>query len=103
MTSHTSIEDEEIRAILNPCSTDLEAVMANLTITVDDDLLRRARIRALEQGTSVNALLRTYLGNYADADERNRAVREFLDLARSSTAGTPGQNRTWTRDELYDR
>jgi predicted nucleic acid-binding protein len=39
--------------------------MANLTITVDEELLRRARIRALEQGTSVNALLREYLSAFA--------------------------------------
>jgi plasmid stability protein len=35
--------------------------MSNLTITIDEETLRRARIRALEQGTSVNALLRDYL------------------------------------------
>ena len=39
--------------------------MANLTITVDDQMLKKARRRALEQGTSVNALLRQYLGRYA--------------------------------------
>ena len=39
--------------------------MANLTITVDDHLLKRARLRALEQGTSVHALLREYLRRYA--------------------------------------
>ena len=39
--------------------------MANLTLAIDEDVLRRARIRALEQGTSVNALLREYLDAYA--------------------------------------
>lgn len=42
--------------------------MANPNITIDDDLLRRARIRALEQGTSVNAILREYLTAFAGAD-----------------------------------
>lgn len=101
--SDVVIESKEIRAILNLCNTDGGSDMANLTVTIDDDLLRRARIRALEQGTSVNALLRTYLENYADAGERSRAVQEFLDLARSSTAGAPGNRRTWTREELYER
>ena len=100
---NTGGEGREVRAILNPCSTDRERSMANLTVTIDDDLLRRARIRALEQGTSVNALLRTYLEHYADADERARAVREFLDLARTSSAGAPGHRRTWTREEPYER
>ena len=39
----------------------------NLTITVDDEILRRSRIRALQQGTSVNALLREFLESYAGA------------------------------------
>jgi predicted HicB family RNase H-like nuclease len=33
--------------------------MANLTITIDDEILRRARLRALEQETSVNSLVGT--------------------------------------------
>ena len=32
--------------------------MANLTIAIEDEVLRKARLKALEQGTSVNALLR---------------------------------------------
>lgn len=30
--------------------------MTNLTITVDEQTLKRARMRALEEGTSVNAV-----------------------------------------------
>jgi predicted HicB family RNase H-like nuclease len=41
--------------------------MANLTITVDEDVLKKARLRALQQGVSVNALLRDYLARYAGA------------------------------------
>ena len=40
----------------------------NLTITVDDETLRRARIRALSQGTSVNAVLRELLESYAGSE-----------------------------------
>ena len=42
----------------------------NLTIVVDDDILKRARVRALEEDTSVNALLRAYLTAYAGVDQR---------------------------------
>jgi hypothetical protein len=34
--------------------------MTNLTITVDEGTLKRARMRALEEDTSVNAVLREY-------------------------------------------
>jgi predicted HicB family RNase H-like nuclease len=35
--------------------------VANLTLTIDDEVLKKARIHALERGTSVNALVREYL------------------------------------------
>jgi len=78
--------------------------LANLTIVVEDDLLRRARIRALEQDTSVNALLRRYLQAYVDADAESRlAMSRFLDRARRSSAGSGEAGRTWTREDLHDR
>jgi tetratricopeptide (TPR) repeat protein len=53
--------------------------MANLTIVIDDDVLRRARIRALEQGTSVNAILRGYLETFAAAGARSKQTAMQLD------------------------
>lgn len=53
--------------------------MANLTVAIDDDLLRRARIRALESGTSVNALLREYLEDYAGAG--SSSAEALLEMA----------------------
>ncbi len=49
--------------------------MANLTVEVDDETLKRVRIRALEQGTSVNALLRALLGDYTGIREQRREGR----------------------------
>ncbi len=58
--------------------------MANLTLAVDDQLLRRARLRALEQGTSVNALLRDYLETFAGARAaRRQAIGELPRFLRS--------------------
>jgi len=76
--------------------------MANLTITIDDDLLKRARLKALAQGSSVNAVLRQYLEQFAGADEeRQAAIDDFLALSRASTAESGGCR--WTRDELHER
>jgi hypothetical protein len=77
--------------------------MANLTITVDERLLKQARMRALEDGTSVNALLRTYLERYAGAGQAGEALTGFARLARRSTAASGPGGRTWTRDEIHDR
>jgi hypothetical protein len=73
----------------------------NITITVDDEVVRRARIRALEQGTSVNALLREYLESYAGADEERDARARLVRLARESHASSGREGRAWTREELY--
>ncbi len=74
----------------------------NLTITVEDEVLKRARIRALEENTSVNAILREYLESYAGVATRRRdAIEDLLSLSRRSEAGR-GTAR-WTRDELHER
>lgn len=76
--------------------------MTNVTITVNRDTLRRARTKALEQGTSVNAVLREFLDGYAGSSPAAQAVAEFLDIAaRLDVRSTPGE--TWTREELHDR
>jgi hypothetical protein len=76
--------------------------MANLTITVDDQVLEKARLRAREQGTSVNALPRDYLDRYAGtASAHEEAVEGLIRLATTARAG-PGRQR-WTRDELPER
>lgn len=60
-------------------------------------------MRALEDGTSVNALLRAYLERYAGSGETGDALDGFVGLARKSIASSGADGRTWTRDELHDR
>jgi plasmid stability protein len=78
--------------------------VANLTITVDDDTLKRARIRAIERGESVNQFLAQRLTEYAGEDEarlrRQRAADDFVELSRELSGSTGG--RGWIREELYD-
>ena len=77
--------------------------MANLTLTIDEDLLRRARIRALERGTSVNAVVRDSLEGYAEGEQETAALQAFGALAdRARVSSGPG-GRSWTRDEIHDR
>ena len=76
--------------------------MANLTITIDDDILKRARLRATEQGTSVNAVVREYLEQYAGSrSAQEQALLKLLEL--SKQASSKRGRRTWTRDELHER
>ena len=76
--------------------------MANLTISLDDDLLRRARVRAARLGTSVNAVLRAFMESWAGGtSQRGQAVASLLK--RSSRARSARAGRTWTRDALHER
>jgi hypothetical protein len=79
--------------------------MANLTISVNDNTLKRARLRAVEEDSSVNAILGRYLEDYARTDEvltqRRQALTTLRSLADQCRCGRNGQ--TWSRDELHER
>lgn len=76
--------------------------MANLTISVAGDILKRARMRALQEDTSVNAVLAGYLLDYARADDVRRDRLEALEriIALADQANTGSGGRSWTRDGL---
>ena len=51
--------------------------MKNVTIALDDETHRKARIRAAELGTSLSALVKTYLAALTDAPASPTGVREM--------------------------
>jgi hypothetical protein len=79
--------------------------MANLTITVDEATLKRARIRAIERGESVNKFLAEQLRKYAEDDEteqqRWRQDREHWRAVTKKYARDSGGWK-WNREELYE-
>ena len=78
----------------NPC------MGQNLTISVDEDLLQRARALARKQGTSLNALLRGYLENLV-GEQPGEAVADELLMLMQDHGGRSG-GRKIRRDELYE-
>jgi Family of unknown function (DUF6364) len=75
--------------------------MANLTLSLDDSLLRQAREAALREQTSVNALVRDYLTRYVDAKRRRLDALDAFDaVAERSNARS---NEAWSRDESHER
>ena len=67
--------------------------MANLTLAIDDDLLRAARIKAVQEGTSVNEICREAIARYARPAPRDG--EDFLAqlrvlAARNTVPRTPG-------------
>lgn len=77
--------------------------MANLTIVVDDGTLKKARMRALEEDTSVNAVLREYLEEYAGRRrEQVEAARRIMEASRESRSGSGPGGRKWKREDAYE-
>ena len=76
--------------------------MANLTIAIDPETLKKARLRATREGSTVNKLLREFLESYVDTrNEQVSAVRRYDCAREKDHSGHVGKR--WTRDELYDR
>ena len=91
--------------------------MKNITVSVDEEVHRLARIRAAEQDTSVSALVRDYLRRLAmgrvdgtvasearmDVEElRRRRLQDVLADIRASTGGFKAADNL-PRNQLYDR
>ncbi|MGO9485990.1 MAG: hypothetical protein ACLPX9_15610 [Rhodomicrobium sp.] len=76
--------------------------MKNITLAVEDEVLAEVRKYAAAHDTTVNALVRDYLGRLAGFESRSKKAREeLLKLAEASTLDLGTWK--WNREELYDR
>ena len=71
----------------------------NLTLSVDEQLVTRARKRADALGKSLNQLVRDYLQKLAGGDDPEETVAEFRRLSGK------GHSRGWKfdRDQIHRR
>lgn len=76
--------------------------MKNITVSLDDETYRRARIRAAELDTSVSALVKRYLvdlaGQESEFERLARLERELRERVQSFRAGD-----RLSRDEVHER
>lgn len=73
----------------------------NITISVDEELLRQVKEYARERGQSVNSLIKEVLERAVGRRDENPWV-EFLRLGEElQLKRNPGE--TWSREDLYDR
>jgi hypothetical protein len=71
----------------------------NVTLSIDDQLVSRARKKAEAVGKSLNQLIRDYLQSVAGGDNPERSIEEFKRLSGQ------GHSRRWrfNRDEIHER
>lgn len=76
--------------------------MKNITLAIEDEVLAEVRKYAAANNTTVNALVRDYLGGLARFESHSKKAREeLLKLAEESTFDLGAWK--WSREELYDR
>lgn len=77
--------------------------MARLTIVIESNTLKRARMWALEEGTSVKAVVRDYLADYAgmkvQKERRSMTCCGRLGVRRQSEEIAGGPVKTFISDE----
>jgi plasmid stability protein len=74
----------------------------NITVSLDDETYRRARVRAAETDTSVSAMVRSFLIEVASGEsESDRLKREEARLRQSIRAFRAGDR--LGRDEIHGR
>ncbi len=71
----------------------------NLTLSVDEQLVARARKKAETLGKSLNQLIRDYLETLAGRSDPEKSIQEFKRLSGR------GRSRGWRfdRDQIHER
>lgn len=74
-------------------------VRMNVTLSIDEQVVARARKKAAVLGKSLNQLIREYLQKLAGGDDAERSIEEFTRLSGR------GHARGWRfdRNEIHDR
>ena len=77
----------------------------NVTLTLDDKLVKEIRKIAVERDTTLTGLVRAYLQDLATQEATSDKVRRdqerFLEI--SGRLSVPMGKRTWKREDLYER
>lgn len=76
----------------------------NLTVRLDEEVIRKARIVAASRGTSISKLVSATIEQIVhQSDEYDRARRrELTKMSDGYSMGTGGTI-TWSREEVHER
>ena len=76
--------------------------MKNITLAVDENVLAVVRKYSAEHNCSVNSLVRGFLTDIAEREDRAKQARKNIrKLSERSTAKR--ESKTWSRDDLHER
>jgi hypothetical protein len=76
----------------------------DVTLSLDEKLVKKVRKIAVERDTTLTALVRSYLETLAAGESSDRKQRDLEALRRSfEQFQFDGGERTWTRADLHER
>ncbi len=77
--------------------------MPNITLSLDEETIKKVRKIALEKDTTLTAMVRDYLSSVAKLDAlRKKMVLKKLKGSFKALSRDMG-TRKWTRESLYER
>jgi hypothetical protein len=75
-------------------------VIINLTLSVDEEVVAKARKRAEAMGTSVNQLVREYLDQLAGSSDGKAVAAEIIRLSLLANGASGGKK--FNREDAYE-
>jgi hypothetical protein len=77
--------------------------MSNITLSIDDEIIKKVRKIAIDKNTTLTAMVRDYLTSVAnrDAQEKNQAIMKLRHSFKTMSRDM-GQ-RKWNREILHER
>jgi predicted transcriptional regulator len=76
--------------------------MPNITLSIDDEVVRKVRKVAIDRDTTLTQMVREYLEAIAASEEAHREqILRDLDESFGELERDMGPRR-WTRDDLYE-
>lgn len=77
--------------------------MPNITMTIDEDLLKKAKRMAVEKNTSLTAMIRSFLEKMAERQDlkKEQAILKLKSFFNDKKVKIGGKK--WSRDDLYER
>jgi metal-responsive CopG/Arc/MetJ family transcriptional regulator len=76
----------------------------NITLALPKDVLKRVKVMAAEEGTSISAIMEHLLHDHLARHEgyHKACQRQSAVLTKGFDLGTKGK-RTWSREQLHER
>jgi len=76
--------------------------MKNITVSIDDDVYRRARMKAAELDTSVSALVKRFLAELAEGESDVERLKREERMLRERITDFSARNRL-SREDVHER